>query len=60
VFVSAEGYIPEQLQIDTRKKECCPVFELSPFYEVLDEVLLKNFLTSGINKFTSGIFRNQL
>jgi hypothetical protein len=55
VFVSAEGYIPEQLQIDTRKKECCPVFELSPFYEVLDEVLLKNFLTSGINKFTSGI-----
>ncbi|MFO7745909.1 MAG: TonB-dependent receptor [Psychroflexus sp.] len=55
LYINANGYIPKQLEIDTRKKNDCPVFELSPFYEVLDEVLLRNFLTSGIQKFTSGV-----
>ncbi|MBZ9651640.1 TonB-dependent receptor plug domain-containing protein [Psychroflexus montanilacus] len=52
--VIADDFVNKQFNIDTRQDFDCYDLKLTPFFEILDEVLLSNFLTSGIQKFASG------
>lgn len=52
--LSAEGYDSKQIKISLNQNSGCKTLSLSPFFEILDEIFLTNFLTSGIQKFASG------
>ncbi len=51
----SEGFVPKEIKASDLKPdvECYPM-RLTPFFELLDEILLTSFLTSGIKKFTTG------
>jgi len=51
--IHAQDYISRQYTI-TYQNEDCLRLTLSPFYQILDEVLLTNLLTRGIQKIASG------
>ena len=54
VSLHAEGFVDKIINIDTKSINNCLEIALTPFFEILDEVVLSNLLTSGIQKLASG------
>lgn len=52
--IFAEDFIPQEYTIDTTIESDCYERFISPFYQALDEVVLTNLLTRGIQKIASG------
>ncbi|MBS3738500.1 MAG: TonB-dependent receptor [Psychroflexus sp.] len=52
--IFAEDFITQQYTIDTSLERECYERYISPFYQELDEVVLTNLLTRGIQKIASG------
>jgi hypothetical protein len=55
LIILADGYMPKQFDLNLKPENDCFNLQLTPFFEILDEIVLTNFLTSGIQKFASGV-----
>lgn len=54
IKIFAEDFISQTYTIDTTLNKDCYNLVISPFYQVLDEIVLTNLLTRGIQKIASG------
>ena len=53
-IIVADDFKTKQFTIDTSIENDCFSVSLNPYYEILDEVVLTNLLTKGIQKIASG------
>ncbi len=54
VEIFANDFFTQNFTIDTSIDKACFTYSLNPFYQALDEVVLTNLLTQGIQKIASG------
>ncbi|RRO19708.1 TonB-dependent receptor plug domain-containing protein [Flavobacteriaceae bacterium 14752] len=52
--IFSKDFISQEFTLDTSKKQDCYKLYISPFYQALDEVVLTNLLTRGVQKIASG------
>ncbi|AFU68227.1 TonB-dependent hemoglobin/transferrin/lactoferrin receptor family protein [Psychroflexus torquis ATCC 700755] len=55
--IRAKGYAPELKRVMPSETKYCIEVIVSPFSVVLDEIILTNYLTGGIQKYRSGILK---
>ena len=55
--IRVKGYVPELKRVIPSEKKYCIEVMVSPFSIVLEEIILTNYLTGGIQKYRSGILK---
>jgi hypothetical protein len=55
--IRVKGYAPEFKRVLTSKTRSCIEIMVSPFSVMLEEIILTNYLTGGIQKYRSGILK---